>query len=78
MVRALALTASVAGGGFGIDASLPPVILSRAGNAISIPVGTNIRAGIEFKATTERKAMDLHIIEMDAGSWVIVENSGVR
>jgi cell migration-inducing and hyaluronan-binding protein len=62
-----------AGGGFGIDASLPPVILSRAGQEISIPVGTNVRAGIEFKATTKRKTMDLHMIEMETGAWVIVE-----
>jgi cell migration-inducing and hyaluronan-binding protein len=65
-----------AGGGFGIDSSLPPVILSRAGHEISIPVGTNIRAGIEFKATTERKTMDLHMIELEAGAWVIVEIPG--
>jgi cell migration-inducing and hyaluronan-binding protein len=60
----------------GIDGNLPPVILSREGNEISIPVGTNVRAGIEFKATTARTAMDLHMIEMDAGSWVIVEIPG--
>jgi cell migration-inducing and hyaluronan-binding protein len=74
--KGLAFGGISAGGGFGIDASLPPVILSRAGNTISIPVGTNVRAGIEFKATTERKTMDLHMIEMEAGAWVIVEVPG--
>jgi cell migration-inducing and hyaluronan-binding protein len=66
----------IGAGGFGIDESLPPVILSRAGYEISIPVGTNVRAGTEFKATTERTTMDLHMIEMDEGAWVIVEIPG--
>ncbi|HHX83112.1 MAG TPA: hypothetical protein GX696_09055, partial [Pseudomonadaceae bacterium] len=64
------------GGGFGIDASLPPVILSRAGYEISIPVGTNIRANTEFKVTTERTEMELHAIEMDEGAWVVLEIPG--
>jgi len=55
---------------------LPPVTLSRKGKTISIPVGTNVRSGIEFKATTERTSMDLNVIELDAGSWVIVEIPG--
>ncbi len=59
------------------EAALPPVILSRKGvKDISIPVGTNVRSGIEFKATTERTTMDLNVIELDAGSWVIVEIPG--
>ena len=61
-----------AGGG----EKLPPVILSRKGKTISISVGTNVRSGIEFKATTERTTMDLNVIELDAGSWVIVEIPG--
>ena len=64
------------GGSLSIDDNLPPVILSRGGKEISIPVGTNVRSGIEFKATTERTTMDLHMIEMDKGSWVIVEIPG--
>ena len=63
-------------GGLAPGAPLPPVILSRKGKEISIPVGTNVRAGTEFKATTERTSMDLHLIELDAGSWVIVEIPG--
>ncbi len=31
---------------------------------------------MEFKATTERTSMDLNVIELDAGSWVIVEVPG--
>jgi hypothetical protein len=59
-----------------VDANLPPVILSRKGKEISIHVGTNVRAGTEFKATTERTSMDLNVIELDAGSWVILEIPG--
>jgi hypothetical protein len=62
-----------------IDAKLPPVILTRKdnnGRKISVAVGTNVRSGIEFTATTERKTMDLNVIELDAGSWVIVEMPG--
>ena len=46
---------------------LPPVKLSRKGKEISIPVGTNVRANTEIKATTERTSMDLHVLELDAG-----------
>jgi cell migration-inducing and hyaluronan-binding protein len=65
-------------GGLGgaAEAALPPVILSRKGKEISISVGTNVLAGTEFKATTERKSMDLHLIELDAGAWVIIEIPG--
>jgi len=62
-----------------IDATLPPVILTRkdnGGRRINVSVGTNVRSGIEFTATTERKTMDLNVIELDAGSWVIVEIPG--
>jgi cell migration-inducing and hyaluronan-binding protein len=50
-------------GGFAPNDDQRPVILSRAGQEISIPVGTNVRAGIEFKATTERTELELHMIE---------------
>ena len=62
-----------------IDPNLPPVILTRKdnnGRKISVAVGTNVRSGIEFTATTERKTMDLNVIELDAGSWVTVEIPG--
>ena len=55
---------------------LPPVILSRKGKEFSIGVGTNIRANTEMKVTTERSTMDLHVIELDAGSWVLLEIPG--
>jgi cell migration-inducing and hyaluronan-binding protein len=74
--RGLGFDAISVGGGLGGGAALPPVILSRKGKEISIPVGTNVRSGIEFKAATERTSMELHLIELDAGSWVIVEIPG--
>jgi cell migration-inducing and hyaluronan-binding protein len=52
------------------------VILSRKGKEISIPVGTNVRAGTEIKATSARTTMDLDLIELDAGSWLILEIPG--
>ena len=59
-----------------VDKDLPPVILSRKGKEIRIPVGTNVRSGTEFKATTERTSMELNVIELEAGSWVMVEVPG--
>jgi cell migration-inducing and hyaluronan-binding protein len=56
--------------------NLPPVKLNFKGKEISIDVGTNVRANTEFKATTERASMDLHVLELDAGNWVIVEIPG--
>jgi hypothetical protein len=66
----------VISGGLNMDADQTPVILSRGDTEITIPVGTNVRAGIEFKATTERTSLDLHLIELEAGEWVIVEIPG--
>ncbi|MDY6983922.1 MAG: hypothetical protein SV422_12610, partial [Pseudomonadota bacterium] len=63
-------------GGLSMDANQPPVILSRGDTEITIPVGTNVRAGLEFKATTERTELDLHLIELEKGEWVIVEIPG--
>ena len=64
----------ISGGLGGFDG--PPIILSRAGNEISIPVGTNILANTEFKVTTERTELELHAIEMDEGAWVLLEIPG--
>ncbi len=63
-------------GGLAPSGPLPPVVLSHNGNEISIQVGTNVRAGTEFKATTERDTMEMHLIELEAGEWVIVEIPG--
>jgi cell migration-inducing and hyaluronan-binding protein len=56
---------------------VPPVKLSRKGTReFSIGVGTNVRANTEMKATTERTSMDLHVLELEAGNWVILEIPG--
>jgi len=66
--------------GMGNNRDLPPVILSRAGveEEISIQVGTNILANTEVKVTTEREDMELHAIELDKGSWVMLEIPGFK
>jgi cell migration-inducing and hyaluronan-binding protein len=63
-------------GGAATSGDLPPVKLSRKGKEFAVAVGTNVRAGMEIKATTERTSMDLHVLELDAGSWVILEIPG--
>ena len=50
--------------------------LSHKGKEFLVDVGTNVRAGMEIKATTERTSLDLNVIELDAGSWVILELPG--
>jgi cell migration-inducing and hyaluronan-binding protein len=62
--------------GASAQSNLPPVILSRKGKEYPVAVGTNVRSGMEIKATTERTSMDLHVLELDAGSWVILEIPG--
>jgi len=37
---------------------------------------TNVRAGSEFKVTTDRPAIALNVKELDSGSWVIFELPG--
>ena len=37
---------------------------------------TNVRAGSEYKVTTERPSLSLSVSELDAGSWVIFELPG--
>jgi cell migration-inducing and hyaluronan-binding protein len=71
--RGLAFGALGFGGGFGGADEDSPFVLSRDGYEVSVEVGTNIRANTEFKVTTERTEMELHAIELDEGSWVIVE-----
>src|SRR6185437_14321106 len=37
---------------------------------------TNVRAGSEYKVTTERPSLSLSVSELDAGSWVMFELPG--
>jgi hypothetical protein len=53
----------------------PPVVLSRDGRDYT-QTSSNVRAGTEIKLTTERPKLDLTLLELDAGSWVIFELPG--
>ena len=54
----------------------PPVVLSRNGKEFTANGATNVRAGTEYKVTTERPSLSLSVTELDAGSWVIFELPG--
>jgi len=54
----------------------PPVILTRNGKDFAVSGQTNVRAGTEFKVTTERPSLNLNVTELDKGSWVIFELPG--
>jgi len=54
----------------------PPVVLSRNGKAFTANGATNVRAGTEYKVTTERPSLSLSVSELDAGSWVMFELPG--
>jgi cell migration-inducing and hyaluronan-binding protein len=54
----------------------PPVVLSRNGKEFTANGETNVRAGTEYKVTTERPSLNISVRELDAGSWVIFELPG--
>ena len=54
----------------------PPVVLSRNGKEFTANGTTNVRAGTEYKVTTERPSLSLSVTELDAGSWVMFELPG--
>jgi cell migration-inducing and hyaluronan-binding protein len=54
----------------------PPVVLSRNGNEFTANGETNVRAGTEYKVTTERPNLNISVKELDAGSWVMFELPG--
>ena len=53
-----------------------PVVLSRNGNEFTVNGARNVRAGTEYKVTTERDSVNISLSEMDAGSWVMFELPG--
>jgi len=64
-------------GNLAAPGEVPPVKLSRKGaKEIAVGVGTNVRGNTEMKAVTDRPSMDLHMLELDAGNWVILEIPG--
>jgi cell migration-inducing and hyaluronan-binding protein len=54
----------------------PPVVLTRNGKDFTANGETNVRAGTEYKVTTERPTLNINVKELDAGSWVMFELPG--
>jgi cell migration-inducing and hyaluronan-binding protein len=54
----------------------PPVVLSRNGKQFTANGETNVRAGTEYKVTTERPSVNINVKELDKGSWVMFELPG--
>jgi cell migration-inducing and hyaluronan-binding protein len=52
------------------------VVLSRNGKEFTADGETNVRAGSEYKVTTERQSLNINVKELDAGSWVMFELPG--
>ena len=54
-----------------------PISLSRDGKTVVMGNNeVNIHAGAEIKVTTDRPTLDLHLTELDKGSWVLFELPG--
>ena len=74
-----AATLEIAPGGGRIRGVRPPsipVVLSRNGHEFTPNGTTNVRAGTQYKVSTERESVNLSLTEMDAGSWVMFELPG--
>src|SRR4029434_9553374 len=67
---------AIAPGGGGIRGPAappgPPVVLSRNGKEFTANGETNVRAGTEYKVTTERPSVNLNVKELDAGAWDVL------
>ncbi|HLF96051.1 MAG TPA: hypothetical protein VI457_02820, partial [Methylococcaceae bacterium] len=76
--RGTAAGPGAAGGRGGAAAAVPaqPVVLTYNGKDFPAPDSTNVRAGTEYKVTTERPSLSLSVAELDAGSWVMFELPG--
>jgi cell migration-inducing and hyaluronan-binding protein len=53
-----------------------PVVISRNGNEFISNGETNVRAGSEYTVTTEGDSVNIRVMELDAGSWVMFELPG--
>jgi hypothetical protein len=79
-----AAPAAAGGRGGGVGARIgrigepaqPLAVLSFNGKDFPVTGATNVRAGTEFKVTTERPSLSLSVSELDAGSWVMFELPG--
>ncbi|MEP7355580.1 MAG: G8 domain-containing protein, partial [Acidobacteriota bacterium] len=58
------------------EPAAPVAVLNLGGKDFPVNGVTNVRAGSEFKVTTERPALSLSVSELDKGSWVIFELPG--
>jgi cell migration-inducing and hyaluronan-binding protein len=58
------------------DPPAPVAVLSRNGKDFPVGGTTNVRAGTEWKVTTERPTLSLGVSELNAGSWVMFELPG--
>ena len=70
---------AIAPGGGRIRGTPPPsvpVVLSRNGREFTANGETNVRAGSEYKVTTERPSLNINVKELDKGSWVMFELPG--
>jgi hypothetical protein len=54
----------------------PVAVLSLNGKDFPVSGVTNVRAGSEFKVSTERTTLSLSVSELNAGSWVMFELPG--
>jgi cell migration-inducing and hyaluronan-binding protein len=54
----------------------PPVVLSRNGKELTVNGALNVRAGTEYKVTTERPNLALSVSELEKGNWVMFELPG--
>ena len=52
------------------------MVLSRNGKQFTADGETNVRAGTEYKVTTERPSVNINVKELDTGSWVMFELPG--
>jgi cell migration-inducing and hyaluronan-binding protein len=78
--RAVPATFAIAPGGGRIRGTAPPsgppVVLSRNGKEFTANGETNVRAGTQYKVSTERPSVNINVKELDAGSWVMFELPG--
>ena len=51
-------------------------MLSHNGIEFTASGETNVRAGSEYKVTTERPSLNINVKELDTGSWVMFELPG--
>jgi cell migration-inducing and hyaluronan-binding protein len=68
----------IAPGGGRIRGTIQPsdIFISRNGNEFISSGETNVRAGSEYTVTTEGDSVNIRVMELDAGSWVMFELPG--